>query len=657
MRILIQRVKNASVTIGGQLRSQIGAGLLVLLGVGADDTDEDAEYLAGKLVRLRIFDDAQGVMNLDVRQAGGQVLVVSQFTLLASTRKGNRPSYIKAAPEAVSRPMYERFAARVAELLGREVMTGEFGADMQVALVNDGPVTIWIDSKMSDCYPKNSMKRFLVVLCAGMAAFFASCNDEETGKENKWFFAPEAGVSGTTVEVSCRTKFGDGVLSSAQAGFAYAPIRSDNTGSFTETTDVTVDGQVMSCRLTGLDAETSYLIYAFVDMGSGGRMQSKPVVVKTGVDPVLPDDPRFGVPECSQVTASSATVSCTFDYTGGKEVSEAYFLYGTATSDDGQLVAVTTEPGAKSATLTGLSASTKYKFRLCVVVGGETFGSTVGTFATSAAGGGDGRTKYAGWAELPVEAENGDYHYAYHICPDFKVDGHEARNFTVCYSAEHHSPVWVAAPVHNCYVGSSGNRNYGPDPVIPSSIQPSGSKASMGSPYNRGHMLGNHERSRTSGMNKQVSYYTNIAAQHGSTFNTGDGAWNNLEDKIDDYWCADTLYVVVGAYYDKWTDSYGNSAPQRSTSFGNITTDVPTMFYTLCLRTKKGNTNKSVMNCAADELQCAAFVMSHAMGKGHDPQAGDMRSVKEIEELTGFTFFANVPNAPKDTYNASDWGL
>ena len=258
-----------------------------------------------------------------------------------------------------------------------------------------------------------------------MAAFFASCNDEETGKENKWFFAPEAGVSGTTVEVSCRTKFGDGVLSSAQAGFAYAPIRSDNTGSFTETTDVTVDGQVMSCRLTGLDAETSYLIYAFVDMGSGGRMQSKPVVVKTGVDPVLPDDPRFGVPECSQVTASSATVSCTFDYTGGKEVSEAYFLYGTATSDDGQRVAVTTEPGAKSATLTGLSASTKYKFRLCVVVGGETFGSTVGTFATSAAGGGDGRTKYAGWAELPVEAENGDYHYAYHICPDFKVDGHE----------------------------------------------------------------------------------------------------------------------------------------------------------------------------------------------------------------------------------------
>lgn len=147
MRILVQRVKSASVTVGGQLRSQIGAGLLVLVGVGTEDTDEDMEYLAGKLVRLRIFDDEQGVMNLDVQQAGGEVLVVSQFTLQASTRKGNRPSYIKAAPEAVSRPMYERFTARVAELVGHEVPTGEFGAEMQVALVNDGPVTIWMDSK------------------------------------------------------------------------------------------------------------------------------------------------------------------------------------------------------------------------------------------------------------------------------------------------------------------------------------------------------------------------------------------------------------------------------------------------------------------------------------------------------------------------------
>ena len=146
MRILVQRVRQASVAIDGVVRAQIGAGLLVLLGVGHDDTDEDIEYLAGKLVRLRIFADEEGVMNRDVVQTGGEVLVVSQFTLMASTRKGNRPSYIQAAPEALSRPLYERFTARVAALLGRPVPTGEFGADMQVALVNDGPVTIWMDS-------------------------------------------------------------------------------------------------------------------------------------------------------------------------------------------------------------------------------------------------------------------------------------------------------------------------------------------------------------------------------------------------------------------------------------------------------------------------------------------------------------------------------
>ncbi len=147
MRLLIQRVRSASVDIDGRRFSEIGAGLLVFVGVGTDDTPEDAEYLAGKLVRLRIFDDQAGVMNLDVTQIGGQVLAVSQFTLLASTRKGNRPSYVKAAPEAISKPLYESFVRRVEELLGRKVPTGRFGAEMQVSLVNDGPATIWMDSK------------------------------------------------------------------------------------------------------------------------------------------------------------------------------------------------------------------------------------------------------------------------------------------------------------------------------------------------------------------------------------------------------------------------------------------------------------------------------------------------------------------------------
>ena len=147
MRLLIQRVRRAAVEIGGEEFSRIGQGLLVLVGIEAADGDEDIEWLVKKLLGLRIFDDEQGVMNLDVRQVEGEVLVVSQFTLHASTKKGNRPSYIRSAPEAVSRPLYERFVAKVEAELGRRVPTGEFGADMQVSLVNDGPVTIWIDSK------------------------------------------------------------------------------------------------------------------------------------------------------------------------------------------------------------------------------------------------------------------------------------------------------------------------------------------------------------------------------------------------------------------------------------------------------------------------------------------------------------------------------
>lgn len=147
MRLLIQRVSRASVEIEGTVKGAIEKGFLVLVGVTHEDTEEDLEYLAQKLLKIRLFDDENGVMNLDLQQVGGGLLIVSQFTLLASTRKGNRPSYIAAAPEAVSRPMYERFVQRMESLTGRKVQTGEFGADMQISLVNDGPVTIWIDSK------------------------------------------------------------------------------------------------------------------------------------------------------------------------------------------------------------------------------------------------------------------------------------------------------------------------------------------------------------------------------------------------------------------------------------------------------------------------------------------------------------------------------
>lgn len=147
MRALIQRVREAGVTISGLPHSAIGHGLLIFVGIESADSREDIDWLVNKITGLRIFDDAEGVMNLSVRDTGGEVLVVSQFTLHARVKKGFRPSYIDAAPPAVSVPMYQDFVNALSAELGKPVATGEFGAMMQVSLVNDGPVTIWIDTK------------------------------------------------------------------------------------------------------------------------------------------------------------------------------------------------------------------------------------------------------------------------------------------------------------------------------------------------------------------------------------------------------------------------------------------------------------------------------------------------------------------------------
>ena len=147
MRAVIQRVSSASVTIDGQVKSSIGKGLLILLGVGYEDGQEDIDWLVKKISGLRIFDDEDGVMNRSVVDVEGEALVVSQFTLMASTKKGNRPSYIHAAGHEIAVPLYESFCASLSEAVGKPVGTGEFGADMKVALVNDGPVTICIDTK------------------------------------------------------------------------------------------------------------------------------------------------------------------------------------------------------------------------------------------------------------------------------------------------------------------------------------------------------------------------------------------------------------------------------------------------------------------------------------------------------------------------------
>ena len=147
MRIVIQRVSHASVTIDGEVKSKIGKGYLVLLGVCEEDGHEDVDWLVKKIIGLRVFDDENGVMNRSIMDVGGEILVVSQFTLFASYKKGNRPSWLRAARHEISVPLYESFCDRLSEALGKKVGTGEFGAYMKVELLNDGPVTICMDTK------------------------------------------------------------------------------------------------------------------------------------------------------------------------------------------------------------------------------------------------------------------------------------------------------------------------------------------------------------------------------------------------------------------------------------------------------------------------------------------------------------------------------
>ena len=147
MRAVIQRVSEASVSIEGKIKSKIGPGLMILLGIEEADTAQDAEWLAGKICRLRIMPDAEGVMNCSVEESKGDIIVVSQFTLHAKTKKGNRPSYIHAAAPEIAIPLYKSFVLNLETILEKKVGTGEFGADMKVALINDGPVTILIDTK------------------------------------------------------------------------------------------------------------------------------------------------------------------------------------------------------------------------------------------------------------------------------------------------------------------------------------------------------------------------------------------------------------------------------------------------------------------------------------------------------------------------------
>ena len=361
----------------------------------------------------------------------------------------------------------------------------------------------------------------------------------------------------------------------------------------------------------------------------------------------------------SSVTAkgeNSATIHGSYK-AGDKVPSRIGFKYGTG-SKSMNMTAYAETPsvtsGEFSVKLTGLTEGTTYYYQAFMVLDYETYGGSVCSFMTEGTIHVDPNLKADyGWFELPaqrdldrngIDDDNKDYYYSH----TFRADAPRIRNFSCCYSKSKIHPVWVAAPMHSSYKGNSGrNDSYKPDPNIHCT------QNGRFSGYTRGHMLGSSDRTISKETNRQVFYYSNIGAQLQSGFNTGGGAWNNLEDFVDGQWCSDTLYQVIGCIFEKWTDRYGSTISPR-TSDGS---QIPTAYYKVLLRTKSGRTGKKVSECSADELKCAAFILKHSGNAGHRPSSTDLYTVEEVEELTGLTFFVNVPNAPKGVAKASDWGL
>jgi len=278
--------------------------------------------------------------------------------------------------------------------------------------------------------------------------------------------------------------------------------------------------------------------------------------------------------------------------------------------------------------------------------------------ATTSSQGGGGSKACRGWFELPAQTDkdnngiddnNPDYYYSWTL----RADAPTIRNFSACYSKSMIHPVWVAAPMHSSYKGSSGrNDSYKDDPNIHCT------QSAKFNGYTRGHMVGSAERTVSVATNKQAFYYSNIGAQTQTGFNTGGGAWNNLESFVEGQWCSDTLYTVIGCIFETFTDKNGSTVNKKTgTNGAGDTFQVPTAYYKVLLRTKKGNTGKRVDQCSADELKAVGLILLHKSNAGHKPDTKDLYSVADIEKLTGLTFFVNVPNAPKTTYSASDWGL
>lgn len=387
-------------------------------------------------------------------------------------------------------------------------------------------------------------------------------------------------------------------------------------------------------------------------------------------NPPQEHETEVSIYSAGEISSTGATLYGSYEHASAVPEYKG-FEWGTSRTNLSEDIQSASEPDGESrrfsATLTGLSYNTEYFFRAYIKVlengSYQTYYSSVGSFRTEKGGEGPQTASQPGWFEVPVVnalrnsdgylqgTDNTDLYYAYH-----KSDI-GTRNYTVCYNGAYHCPVWVAAPRHPIYSTGSGRSGYSFDPDIPKDVQQASTSGST-SGYNRGHMLGSAERTGSDLTNKQVFYVTNIAPQGNPWFNSDSGGWNPLEKFIDKFETRDTLYVVIGAYFEDYTDAYGNKADKKTALFMGSTVQIPTMFYYACMRTKSGTSGKSLKNCSRDEIMCAAFVRAHSEGTaGQAVTKKEMMSIDQLEKITGFDYFPSVPNAPEDSFNPSDWGL
>lgn len=273
------------------------------------------------------------------------------------------------------------------------------------------------------------MKKIFAFLLLGLTVAFASCGDEKTETGTDWFLTPVAEVNGTTVGLSCQTRFGEGVLENTSVGFSYAAVVDNKIGAFADVAGSAVDGTGIAATLTGLQPETSYVVFAYAGL-STGRVQSAGAVFKTGQDDMPdpdPERPAFGTPAASGVTKTEATLSCTFNFEDTADY-DVYFRYKPASSGSYDRVNVPTGTGTKTAALTGLTPGTTYEFALCADWDGQTYTSAAATFTTSSDGGGGntGSAKYSGWPELvPEDKSNSDYLLCLSPLPGLSGDRYE----------------------------------------------------------------------------------------------------------------------------------------------------------------------------------------------------------------------------------------